>query len=342
MKFKSVLAVLATLAMGVGVAQAAEVSWRLGSSVGPKDTTTLQLEELANRVDKKSNGRFKIEVIPIETIGFKNVDSLRVLKQGVVEAMNIIPYYVVRDEPLMGVFAPHGVLLDADQNLKIVDEQYRIGTEILASDKWGIVQVSRAPFGALRDLIIMSKAPVNTLEGLRKIKLRHFTKDGIQAFNALGVSTQNIPSSELYLALKTGVVDASIYSPVYGQSQSIYEVTCCMSYLAAFSMAYPFSIGVNKAVWAKVPPDLQKILVDESNAMWRESLETWKQGSAEAKAYEFLTTKGGMKMLEPVPLADQKLIQAELLKIWRQQSEKIGPTAVGYFERIHKALGDGK
>ncbi|MCL4744001.1 MAG: TRAP transporter substrate-binding protein DctP [Burkholderiaceae bacterium] len=342
MKLKSLLAVLATAVVSTGLAQAADVNWRLGSSVGPKDPTTINLQELAKRVDTKSGGRFKIEVVPIETIGFKNVDSLRVLKQGVLEAMNIVPYYVVRDEPLMGVFAPHGVLIDAEQNLKIVDEQYKIGAEILASSKWGIVQVARSPFGALRDLVIMSKDPVNTLEGLRKIKFRHFTKDGLQAFNALGVSTQVVPSSELYMALKTGVVDGSVYGPTYGQSQSIYEVTCCISYLSAFSMAYPFSIGVNKDVWAKVPPNLQKILVDESNAMWRESLESWKQGAAEKTAYEWLTTKGGMKMLDPVPLADRKLIQAELLKIWRAQSEKISPVALAYFERINKALNDGK
>ena len=342
MKIMSLFAVLATVVASAGLAQAADVNWRLGSSVGPKDPTTLNLQELAKRVDQKSGGRFKIDVVAIETLGFKNVDSLRMLKQGVLEAMNIVPYYVVRDEALMGVFAPHGVLIDAEQNLKIVDEQYRIGEEILGSSKWGIVQVARSPFGALRDLVIMSKTPVNTLEGLRKIKFRHFTKDGLQAFNALGVSTQVVPSSELYMALKTGVVDGSVYGPTYGQSQSIHEVTCCISYLAAFSMAYPFSIGVNKDVWAKVPPDLQKILVDESNAMWRESLESWKVGAAEKAAYEWLTTKGGMKMLDPMPMADRKLIQAELLKIWRSQSEKIGPAALAYFERINKALNDGK
>jgi len=94
-------------------------------------------------------------------------------------------------------------------------------------------------------------------------------------------------------------------------------------------------------VWAKVPPDLQKLFVDEANAMWQESLETWKHGAAEKKAYDFLATKG-MKLLAPMPVADQKLIQAELLKIWRQQSEKISPAALGYFERINKALNSGK
>ncbi len=336
MKLRTVLWGLA-FSLAASTVSAAEVEWRLGSSVGPQDPTTLALQELAERVGEKSGGRFEIEVIPIETIGFKNVDTLRVLQQGVIDAMNIIPYYAVRDEPLMGVFAPHGVLLDAEENLKIVDVQYEVGAEILA-DNWGVVQVSRAPFGALRDLVIMSKEPVNTLDGLRQIKFRHFTKDGLEAFNNLGVSTQVVPSSELYLALKTGVVDAAVYGPTYGKSQSIYEVTCCLSYLAAFSMAYPFSIGVNEDVWAAVPEDLKAVFTDEANAMWQEAVDRWKTGAAETEVYEWLTTEGGMTMLDPMPLEDQKAIQAELLKIWQAQAEAIGPKGADYYERIVGAL----
>lgn len=336
MKIRKALLGLA-FALAASSAGAAEVEWTLGSSVGPQDPTTLALQELAERVAEKSGGRFAIEVVPVETIGFKNVDTLRVLQQGVVDAMNIIPYYAVRDEPLFGVYAPHGVLLDAEENLKIVDVQYEIGAEILAS-KWGIVQVSRAPFGALRDLVIMSKEPVNTLEGLRNLKFRHFTKDGLEAFNNLGVSTQVVPSSELYLALKTGVVDAAVYGPTYGQSQSIYEVTCCFSYLAAFSMAYPFSIGVNEATWAELPDDLKSILTTEADAMWQEAVDRWKVGAAEQAAYEWLTTEGGMTMLEPMPEADQQEIQAELLTIWKRQAEAIGPDGAAYYERIVEAL----
>ena len=184
----------------------------------------------------------------------------------------------------------------------------------------------------------MSKEPVNTLDGLRGIKFRHFTKDGLQAFNNLGVSTQVVPSSELYLALKTGVVDAAVYGPTFGQSQSIYEVTCCITYLAAFSMAYPFSIGVTSEDWAELPDDLKEVLVTESNAMWQESVDGWKVGAAEEASYAWLTTEGGMEMLDPMPLEDRQAIQAELVKIWRDQTAELGDTAVGYYERIVDAL----
>lgn len=322
-------------------ASAAEVQWRLGSSTGPNDDGTIVLQQLAERVDAKSQGRFKIEVIPIETLGFKNVDSLRVLRQGVIEAMGLIPYYLTRDEPLMGVFVPHGMFTDPEDNLKVMDTQYEIGKEILA-EKWNVEQVARSPFAGLRDLIMMSKEPVNTLEGLKKMKVRQFNKEGLQAFNAMGISTQMVPSSELYLALQTGVVDASVYGPTYGKSQSIYEVTCCFSYLAAFSVSYPFSIGVNKDVWAAVPADLQAILVEESEALWRESIDTWRQSAAEKAAYEWLTTEGKMKQLDPFPEADRKQIQAELVKVWNGTCQSLGEKAVGYCDRIEAALNAAK
>jgi TRAP-type C4-dicarboxylate transport system substrate-binding protein len=319
------------------ISNAAEVEWKLGSSVGPQDDGTRMLQKLADRVLKTSGGRFELEVVPIETLGFKNVDSLRVLKQGVIQAMWLAPYYLTRDEPLMGVFAPHGMFVDPEDNLKVVDVQYDIGKEILA-DKWGIVQVARAPFASLRDLIIMSKEPVNTIEGLKKLKVRQFTKEGLQAFNSLGISAQMVPSSELYLALQTGVVDAAVYGPTYGKSQSIYEVTCCFSYLSAFSMAYPFSVAVSNEVWNGLPADLQKILTDESEALWQESVEGWKNSTAEKDAYQWLTTEGKMKQLDPFPEADRNAIQNELIKVWKGTCEQLGDKAIGYCGRIEAAL----
>lgn len=336
MKFKA-LATAAVLAFLAGTVHAAEFEWRLGSSVGPQDPTTLELQEFAKRVSERSEGRLKIDVVPIETLGFKNVDTLRVLQQGVLEMMNIVPYYVTRDEPLMGVFVPHGMLIEPEQNLKVVDVQYEIAEEILR-ENWDILQVSRSPFAALRDLIIMSKEPVNTLDGLRDMKVRQFTKEGLQAFNALDISAQNVPSSELYLALQTGVVDAAVYGPTYGKSQSIYEVTCCMAYLGAFSMAYPFSIGVKPETWQTLPEDLQTIVVEESEAIWKAGVELWREAAAEEEAYKWLTTEGGMQMLDPFPIEDRKKIQDATIDVWRGTCESLGEKAVEYCDRIEAAL----
>jgi TRAP-type C4-dicarboxylate transport system substrate-binding protein len=339
MKPLKTLVLTVAMAAAAGAAFAQDVSWQLGSAVGPEDPSTRNYQELARRIAERTDGAFEIEVVPIETLGFKNVDSLRVLKQGVMEAMAIVPYYVTRDEPLMGVFVPHGMLVDPEENLKVVDVQYDIAREILGSDKWGIELVARSPFGIGRDLIMLTTEPINTLDGLREIKFRHFSKDGLQAFNALGVSTQVVPSSELYLALKTGVVDGAAYGPTYAVSQSLYEVTCCFTYLGASSMAYPFSIGVTEAAWAALPEDYRTALVEEADRMWREAVDEWRAAEQEEAAYATLIEKG-MQRLEPMPIEDRRAIQAELIGIWKSGCDDMGETAESYCQRIEQALSE--
>jgi len=203
------------LSIFMGSAYAADLSWKLGSPVGPQDLGTKELQRYAERVGEASGGRIEIEVIPIETLGFKNVDSLRVLKQKVVDAVFLQSFYVTRDEPLMGVFMPHGILTDMQENLKVIDVQADIMDEVL-KDNWGFTLITNDPTGGGQSrLLVVAKDPVNTLDQLRDIKFRHYSKAGLRAFATLDVSTQVIPSAELYLALQTGVVDAAAYGAPY-------------------------------------------------------------------------------------------------------------------------------
>ena len=139
-------------------------------------------------------------VIPIETLGFKNVDSLRVLKQKVVDAVFLQSFYVTRDEPLMGVFMPHGILTDMQENLKVIDVQADIMDEVL-KDNWGFTLITNDPTGGGQSrLLVVAKDPINTLDQLRDIKFRHYSKAGLRAFATLDVST---PVSYTHLTLPT-------------------------------------------------------------------------------------------------------------------------------------------
>ncbi|MEO1190972.1 MAG: TRAP transporter substrate-binding protein DctP [Pseudomonadota bacterium] len=330
-------AVLALAGLLTGPALAAEVSWRLGSPVGPEDVATLDMVEYAERVAARSNGEIEIEVIPLESIGFKPADSLRVLKQGVLDAMNVVPYYVDRDEPLLSAFMPHGGLMDPEDNFKIIDVQHEIAAEIYA--KWDVIPVGRIFAGALKRQTLVSRVPVSSLEDLRKIKLRHFTKIGIDSFNALGVSTQTLPSSELYLALKTGVVDGSLYAPIYTKSQSIYEVACCSSFIGVFSAATPFIIGANAQSWAALSDGQKAILQSVASEMYEENIEKWRNDTAEAEAIAYLREQD-FEILDPFPEEDRKAIQQATWDQWRLYAESLGPDAVRNYERIVAALRD--
>jgi TRAP-type C4-dicarboxylate transport system substrate-binding protein len=345
-KYRSSLiwgAVLAALVMAPALvtapAGAAEIDWKLGSPVGPQDLATKYLNIYAQRVGERSGGRLAIEVIPIETLGFKNVDSLRVVKQNVVDSIYVQTFYVTRDEPLMGAFMPHGVLTDPKENLKVLDVQFDIVREIL-KDKWGMELITRDPTGGGQSrLLVVSKDPVSDLDTLRKLKFRHYSKAGIRAYSKLGVSAQVIPSSELYLALQTGVVDGAMYGAPYILSQSLNEVTCCASFVGALTLS-PRGIAADATKWANLPQDLRQIMLDVGEEMFDESMALWNEEKI-YKAAEAKLTESGYKVLDAFPLEDRVEIQQAILDVWREDVEKIGPQALGYYERIVAALRAG-
>jgi TRAP-type C4-dicarboxylate transport system substrate-binding protein len=334
---KRFLVALSLCVAGLSAVHAQTIKMKLGSPVAAADPGTLRLQNIAADIKARTAGRLDLEVVAIDTLGFKNADSLRVLKQGVIEAMQLIPYYLSRDVPALANFAPHGVLLEAEDNLRIVAIQREIADDLYR--KAGVVPAAPIFIGSgdLRDIVIVSKQPVRTLADLKGIKVRHFTADGIRAFNALGITTQNVPSSELYLALKTGVVDAAVYGNAYIKSQSIYETTCCVTPIGPFTAAFPSTIAFTPAAWGKLDPALQAAVRASVEAESARALSEWRGGKGEADNRGFLEAKG-MKFMPPLPIEDRRKVQAELLKVWREQSEKLGPEGVQSFERISAAL----
>lgn len=323
--------------LAIGSAQTQTLHLKIGSAVGPNDVGTLRLQALAKDIKNRTGGKLEMEVIAIETLGFKNSDSLRVLQQNVLDGMMLIPYYVVRDNPQLANFAPHGSMVEAADNLKIFDVQQEIADGLYR--KAGVIPAMPwfGGSGDLRDLYIYSKFPVNKLADLKGKKLRHFTADGIKAFNAVGISTQNVPSSELYLALKTGVVDAAVYANTYTRSQSIYETTCCATYVGPFSAAFPDNLVFTPVAWEKLDASMRQAIKAAGEADLKKTIAEWQEGKGEAADKAFLESKG-MKFLPPLPLQERRQIQAELLKVWRAQSEKLGPEAVKNYERITAEL----
>ena len=155
----------------------------------------------------------------------------------------------------------------------------------------------------------------------------------------LGVSTQVIPSAELYLALQTGVVDAAAYGAPYVLSRSLNEVACCSSFVGAYTLT-PRGIITRAKDWENVPSDLQKILVDVGKEMTAENMAIW----AEEKIYNDARKKLeglGHKILDPFPIEDRKIISQAILDVWAEDTAKIGPGAMKYFDRIVEALRAG-
>jgi len=89
-------------------------------------------------------------------------------------------------------------------------------------------------------------------------------------------------SSDLYIALQRGTIDATARPLITGIGRKLYEVldnvtVVNMSYFTTF-------LSINMNTWNKLPPDLQKIVQDAANERSAEQLQILNQYLIDAKS----------------------------------------------------------
>ncbi len=320
-----------------GPVQADTLKWKFGNPWPDKHPASLALKELFADVKARSGGTLDIENVSLRSIGFKQGDLLRVLKQGVVEMSLLVPYYISRDDPMLANTVPSGGLVDAEQNLKTADIQRDYAKKLLKK-RWNAVMV--APFfnRGGRDLIIVSRDPINTLAGLKGKKLRHFDKIAMKAMKGIGIPAQILPQAELYLALKTGVVDAAVHGITNAKAQSIYEVAPYFSEFTPFpGQGAAYGLIVRQDNFDKLTATQKKALADAGKKSWDAGLKLWRDKALTEDARSFMISKGA-KDQGPFSQAERKKLQDAVLKTWKEECEKLGPEAVELYNKVVAVL----
>ena len=318
-------------------AMADSVKWKLANPWPEKHPATKAMIKMLDEVRAKTNGSVDIEIMYLRAVGYKQGDLLRVLKQGVAQMSLFVPYYVSRDAPLLANVLPTGGLKNAEENLKIAPVQRAYAEKILERD-WNAVMV--APFfnRGGRNLIIVAREKINTLDGLKGKKVRHFEKLGLKALDRLGIRAQILPQSELYLGLKTGVVDAAVHGMTNARRQSIYEVAKYFSEFTPFpGQGAPYGFVVLKDNWAKLGADQKKAIAEAGKASWEEGVKLWRNATLTNEARDFMISKGGVN-LPPFSQADRDTLQSAVFEVWKEATEKQGPEAVQLYNDVVAAL----
>jgi TRAP-type transport system periplasmic protein len=336
--FLAVTMLLCWAVLAASPAQADTYRWQFTNAWPAKHPATGALQGILDGIRDRSDGRLQIEMVHLDAIGFKQADLLRVMRQGVSETGLFVPYYVRRDAPKLANVVPTGGLTDPEDNLLVADLQRAYADRILRED-WGVVLATRFFNRGGRELVLVSRDEVNSLAGLQGRKLRHFEALGLRAFERLGIAAQTLPQAELYLALRTGVVDAAIHGLTNTAAQSIQEVACCYADLTPFpGQGAPYGIMVRAELWEQLPEDLKAVMRDVTEEDWAVAVEEWRAGVEDKAAKEQLAA-GGMKELPPVSAEDRKTLQAAVFEVWKEESEKLGADAVELYEEVVRVLG---
>jgi TRAP-type C4-dicarboxylate transport system substrate-binding protein len=334
-----VAAVAALLAVATATAAVAQdVKWKMANPWPNKHPATDALVALLADVKARTGGKVEIEMVHLDAIGYKQGDLLRVIRQGVTEMGLFVPYYVGRDAPKLANVAPSGALIEPDDNWKIEKIQRAYAESVLQKD-WNMVMPMRFFNRGGQQLVIIAREPINTLAGLKGKKVRHFERPGLRAMQTLDIAAQTIGQSELYLALKTGVVDAAVHGLTNSASQSMHEVTCCFAIFTPFTaFGAPYGFVVRKDHWDKVPEPLREAMRAASEADWVKGLAAWRAQSDDIAATKLLLERG-MKDAGVYSIEDRKTLQKAVLSVWRDESQKLGADALEMYDKAAAALG---
>ena len=262
--FRSARITVSALALGLGLAAApalAQVTLRLAHYSPETHAMHTAAKQFAAKVEERTKGQVKVSIFPNNTLG-SPPEILEQTKLGVIDmALPTSGQLDKYDKAFAALMLPF-VFDNLDHARRTMDGPLLKWLAPLA-EKSNLVMIGNWEYG-FRNLT-NNRRPINSPDDVKGLKVR--TPPEIQleaAMSALGGNVQKIAFPELYLALSQGVVDAEENPIATIYSSKFYEV---QKHLAMTRHVYQALFHVvNARSWAKLTPEQQTILREESVA----------------------------------------------------------------------------
>ena len=328
----------ATMAMAGMIAASAPAfaeEWRFNNPLPETRPESAELNKFADDVNAALGDSFKLKMFGGGSLGLKNADALRFLPTGSVEMSLIWANYLGRDAPALSSVFVQGSVGTVEELKKVLPTVRDIYQEEFA--KWDVTAVGYVAIPMLSVSVFCRDEPVRTLEALKTKKLRVWARDQVETFTRLGVSAQIIPQEDMYIALKTGVVDCALYPALYAHTVSLQEVAKHASFLYPMASG-PYVLGVSTKRWSKTDDKTKAAITTAAKAMWDRTNQYDDDYERELAARKNMV-KAGVNWLEDFPKEDRSLFIGAVSESWKILAEEAGGQAPEYRQRVLKALG---
>lgn len=335
--FGSCLVVILFLMPLFATAEMPKVTWRMQSIFPPPEELFTgagvlgvygQWKELARRVEKRTNGEFKINIyLPNELC--RKAECPEVLMAGMIDALGGNGMYWT------GIW-PEGFI---SGNIPYSTKTYKKFIEIYRNTEY--IKLLRRGHAKKNVYWLcntesassnfMTKFPIHSVADIKGKKI---AASGPRAdlIRAMGGAPVNVSSAEMYTALQRGLVGGITYPPYCGISYKFFEV---LKYVIWPGITVP-SMGeilINLDSWKKLPEEYQDILNEEAfNMFVNEALPKW--GPKKDKLAQEKAKKYGVKNIW---LADEAYeeMRKYVMPLWNKWA-KLSPENAELIEIFRK------
>lgn len=218
---------------------------------------------LADLINQRSGGRLKVEVGWAEAYG-KTRELPGLLRAGAIDMAAVAPHFDPDPFPFWRLVVMPTPVTGSSEAM--MEKQARIGRMMLsdpAFEKELAEKFNARPLllQMLAPYYLLSKAPGCSLEALRGKKVRTLGADHPKMVAAAGATPVSMPTPELYEALLRGTVDYLSIPTTHMVTLKLHEAGKfpCGPYFM-FAMGHFTAITLDS--WKRIPPDLQKLVLD--------------------------------------------------------------------------------
>ena len=250
----------------------------------------------AKRVKERTNGGLEIQVFHSAQLGVEE-DIIEQIKQGANVGQNT-------DSARLGMYVPAIAVMNAPYFVDNIDEVNKLKDSATVKawmkeleDKHGIKIVSFNWVQGMRHMV--TNKPIKTPEDLKGLRIR---TPGVpiwqESIRAIGATPVALPFGEVYIATQQKAIDGAdlVYRNVTGAK--LYEVAKYMSETSHI-LLINFEV-VSKKWFDSLPPDYQKILIEEAD---KAGIETSREMEKEVDTLRKDLAGKGMTIVQDVDIA---------------------------------------
>lgn len=204
-------------------------------------------DEFSKRTGLPVDAEYK----PVDQLGIKDTEQLRVLKAGLFDVASLRVSQNSRDEPTLLGLDLVGAAPDYDSARKGYDA-YFATLDARLQKNFQVKLLGAWPFGPQ---ILFCKKPVTQLADLKGLKVRVYDQNLAKFIESVGATPVPLGFTEVHQALSLGVVDCGITGPSSANSANWAEVAT-HQYPLGVQMAFNAYVITLKA-WNRLKPDQQ-------------------------------------------------------------------------------------
>ena len=268
----------------------------------------LVLDVWADKVEKDSNNRIKIQRFPSMQLGGRPPELYQQAVDGIADIVWTLPGNTPGRFPRPEVFELPFMMTNAEAVSRAYWEMHE-------------KQMKDADFRETKVLAVWvhgpglfhSKRPVEKLDDLKGLKVRGPTRIITSLLGQLGATPVGMPIPQVPESLSKGVIDATVIPWEVTPALKVSELVANHTEFENASLyTTTFVLAMNKGAYDKMPADLKKV-IDDNSGMELSAFAGRTQAGADPAARE-IAVKRGNKMIV-VPSAE--------VETWKKAAEPV-------------------